>query len=114
MVDLAEVDSVLTELLQYDNELHVATSAPTYVEITAKAATKAHGLEIAARTHGFGIADMLVAGDGQNDLPMVAAAGYGIAMRHAPPALRQAATQVVGTNEDGSQAVAVYRAFHRE
>ena len=113
MVDLDEVPHVLDEVAPYRDHLHIATSAPTFVEITAKAATKAHGLEIAARTQGFGIAEMLVAGDGWNDLPMVLAAGYSIAMQHAPQALKDAATQVVGTNEDGSLAVAVEQAFHR-
>lgn len=107
MVDIGDVGELLAELTPYQDDLQVATSAPTYIEITTRTATKAHGLSLAAETQGLLVSDLLVAGDGLNDLPMLRAAGYGIAMRHAPAELREAATLVVGSNDDGSLAKAV-------
>jgi hydroxymethylpyrimidine pyrophosphatase-like HAD family hydrolase len=52
---------------------------------------------------GWGIAaeEICAVGDDVNDLPMVRAAGLGIAMGNARPALQAAADRVVGTH-DGS------------
>ena len=52
---------------------------------------KRHTLQLVRKHHGFAPETVIAAGDGANDLPMLAAAGVGIAY-HAKPVVRQKAT----------------------
>ncbi|GGE89291.1 Cof-type HAD-IIB family hydrolase [Sphingomonas prati] len=80
----------------------IACSQPYYLDITALAANKGDGVAALADAIGVSLADVTVAGDMPNDLPMFARAGQSIAMGQAPQAVRDAATRVTGpTDEDG-------------
>ena len=50
-----------------------------------------HTLQLVRKHHGFAPATVIAAGDGANDLPMLSAAGVGIAY-HAKPVVREHAT----------------------
>ena len=52
---------------------------------------KRHTLQLVRKHHGFAPATVIAAGDGANDLPMLNAAGVGIAY-HAKPVVREHAT----------------------
>ncbi|WP_298624565.1 phosphoserine phosphatase SerB [uncultured Zoogloea sp.] len=52
---------------------------------------KRHTLELVRRHHGFASETVIAAGDGANDLPMLLAAGVGIAY-HAKPVVREKAS----------------------
>ena len=52
---------------------------------------KRHTLQLVRKHHGFAPATVIAAGDGANDLPMLSAAGVGIAY-HAKPVVRERAT----------------------
>ncbi|KAB2964636.1 phosphoserine phosphatase SerB [Zoogloea sp.] len=52
---------------------------------------KRHTLQVVRKHHGFAAETVIAAGDGANDLPMLAAAGVGIAY-HAKPVVREKAT----------------------
>ena len=52
---------------------------------------KRHTLQLVRKHHGFAPATVIAAGDGANDLPMLSAAGVGIAY-HAKPVVREHAT----------------------
>ncbi len=52
---------------------------------------------------------IMTIGDGSNDLEMVSAAGLGVAMGNAVPAVKAAASVVVGTNDEGGVAEALER-----
>ncbi|WP_374266410.1 phosphoserine phosphatase SerB [Zoogloea sp.] len=54
-------------------------------------AAKRHTLELVRKHHGFAPETVIAAGDGANDLPMLAAAGVGIAY-HAKPVVREKTT----------------------
>ncbi|HET8727455.1 MAG TPA: phosphoserine phosphatase SerB [Alphaproteobacteria bacterium] len=56
---------------------------------------KLHMLETTARAHGLDLAETLAVGDGANDLPMIRAAGLGVAY-HAKPAVRAGARTRIG------------------
>lgn len=82
--------------------LQVQPSNPTYLEVTA------HGVDKAAAVRGFcdavGIdrAEVLAAGDGPNDLAVLAWAGWSIAPANAHPDVRAVAAEVTRSNdEDG-------------
>jgi len=84
----------------------VTDSAGGVVELSAEGADKASALHAWAGAAGFDMTQVLAFGDGMNDLTMLAAAGYSVAMANAPAEVRAAARAVTGSNsEDGVAAV---------
>jgi hydroxymethylpyrimidine pyrophosphatase-like HAD family hydrolase len=80
----------------------VTVSHPLFLEFVAPGVSKGAALRRLARRLGIDMADVLAAGDQLNDLEMVAAAGWGVAMPHAPAALRAAARVIAPPlEEDG-------------
>ncbi len=70
--------------------------------VHAPGVSKASGVEVLARRLGLTLADVLAVGDGENDLPLLRAAGLGVAMGNAPEHVRAQADAVVrGHDEDG-------------
>ena len=51
--------------------------------------------------------EVMAIGDQDNDIPMIAGAGIGVAMGNASPAARAAADRIVGTNDQGGVAQAI-------
>jgi hypothetical protein len=94
-----------------ESSVTVARSNPTYVEISAQGVDKMRGVEQAAGLAGLSLGEIVACGDGENDMTLVARSGYGIAMAHAPAALRAVARQVVGGNDDDSLAEALAALF---
>jgi Cof subfamily protein (haloacid dehalogenase superfamily) len=62
-----------------------------FLEWNHPAADKASGLRVAADVLGIDLADVVAIGDAENDLPMLRAAGMGIAVADASEAARDAA-----------------------
>lgn len=80
----------------------VARSQPYYLDITSRVANKGDGVAFLAKAVGVDLAQVAVAGDMANDLPMFARAGLSIAMGQGPDVVKEAATFVTGpTDEDG-------------
>jgi Cof subfamily protein (haloacid dehalogenase superfamily) len=64
--------------------------------------TKASGVAVLAGRLGITLQDVLAIGDGENDLPLLEAAGLGVAMGNAAPQVKARADAVVsGHDEDG-------------
>jgi Cof subfamily protein (haloacid dehalogenase superfamily) len=77
-------------------------SHPLFLEFVAPGVSKGAALRRLARRLRIDMADVLAAGDQLNDLEMVAAAGWGVAMGHAPAELRAVARVVAPPiDEDG-------------
>jgi Cof subfamily protein (haloacid dehalogenase superfamily) len=96
----ARLDAVFPSLLS----LHTIRS-PRYsewmCEIAPVGVTKWSGVTMVAQSLGIGANEICAVGDDLNDLPMIRAAGLGIAMGNARDELLIAADRVVGTH-DGS------------
>ena len=101
------------ELATWSAGIVVARSNPNYVEITASGRDKAAGVEAMAQEVGLSMSEIVACGDGENDIRFVARSGYGIAMRHAPAALKAAANLVVGSNDDDTLPTALLALFAR-
>ncbi len=72
------------------------------IEVSAPGVTKAAGVRALAEHFGVGLDRTVAFGDMPNDIPMLTAAGHGVAMRNAHPDALAAADEVTATNaEDG-------------
>ena len=90
-------------------DMAVTSSIPNNIEINDSAATKGEGLRFLCRRLGVDIRDTMAFGDGSNDMTMIRAAGIGVAMANADPALRAAADFVTDTNDADGVAKAIAR-----
>ena len=72
-------------------ELHMADSLGVGYEISPREATKALGLEELCRHLGVPVSAAMAVGDGGNDLDIMRAAGFSVAMGNAVEAVKSAA-----------------------
>lgn len=71
------------------------------LEILPPAASKGAAIRLLAEHLGVPLAETVGVGDEENDLEMIEAAGLGVAMPHAPEAVRQAAGRLAPPDEQG-------------
>lgn len=84
-------------------------SGPRAVEIARQDASKANGLLEACRLLGIDPAQAMALGDSGNDVPMLKAAGLGVAMGNAPPQVQEAADAVSAPFDQDGAALAIER-----
>ena len=77
-------------------DAYVTRSNPEFVEVLSPRANKGLALGDVAARLGIPLERVLAIGDSYNDLPLLEAAGFGVAMGSAPPALVAAADALVG------------------
>jgi Cof subfamily protein (haloacid dehalogenase superfamily) len=68
------------------------------VDVQPECAGKAEALRLLAARHGILAARVVAVGDAGNDVPILRAAGLGVAMGNAPPEVKQVAGRVIGSN----------------
>ena len=75
---------------------------PSGVDMLDKAGSKARGIAAALAKLGISLADSMAFGDGANDVAMIKAVGFGVAMGNAVPELKAVADYVCpAIDEDG-------------
>jgi len=74
-----------------DRRVGSCLTSPYYLEFTSPGADKAAGVGAVAQRYGIAADQVIAFGDGNNDVPMLAWAGLGIAMPNGRPAARAAA-----------------------
>jgi len=94
--NLPEVQAAIRKALP--KELTVVQTAPFYLEIIPKAINKGQGLRDVCAALGIAPTHTIAFGDAANDIPMLQAAGLGVAMGNAQEAVKQAADRVTDTN----------------
>ncbi len=92
----------------YGDKLYVTRSMPEYLEFLSLDASKGKALQWLAEHYGLDISETMGIGDQLNDLPLVKAAGIGVAMPGADERLLAAADYVASNPEIG-----VAEALHR-
>lgn len=82
-----------------------------FVSLTAKGVGKASAIARVATEYGFSLSDVMMVGDGDNDVPAMKIAGRSVAMGNADASVRGAAGHVVPPVDEGGlvQALALAR-----
>ncbi|HEY5425873.1 MAG TPA: Cof-type HAD-IIB family hydrolase [Candidatus Tumulicola sp.] len=88
---------------------YVTRSLPEFVEILDPSVDKGDALRQVASRLGVPMEEVVAIGDSWNDAPLLAAAGFGIAMGSAPEQLRAIAKAVVGDVAHDGVAEAIER-----
>lgn len=91
--------------------LNVVQTAPFYLEVIPSAVDKGRGLMDICRATGIDPSETMAFGDSENDIPMLRAAGLGIAMGNATPDVKAAADAVTLSNNENGIAAAIERFF---
>ena len=73
---------------------------PLFADINVRGVDKASGMAAMAARCGFALAEVMAFGDGGNDVPMLRAAGVGVAMGNGCPAALAAADYVTADIDD--------------
>lgn len=114
---LIDQANTIQSLIAHLNKLslhHTAyyLSKNNYLEITHRDISKATVVTELAKYYDLQKDQVLAIGDNYNDLPMLQAAGIGIAMANAPIAVQQAATDVTTSNQEEGVIRAIKKYVH--
>lgn len=108
VVPAEEIADIIRELRnQFRNEADVMQSSPTYIEIVRPGVSKARAMLALAEKRGIVPGEIMALGDSGNDVEMLRAAGLGVAMGNAIPAVKEAADEVTLSCEQNGFAEAV-------
>jgi Cof subfamily protein (haloacid dehalogenase superfamily) len=79
---------------RFDGRLYISKSLPYFLEFASPDVTKAAGLDFLAEHLGFARERTVAFGDGENDVELVAWAGYGVAVENAHERVKEVADLV--------------------
>lgn len=103
----SQVSSFRDWVLESGFQLEATLSKATYCEVVRRGVSKAGAVETLAESLGFATERVVAFGDGENDLAMITAAGIGVAMGNAVPAVKQSAQLVTADNDSDGIAAAL-------
>ncbi|MET0386553.1 MAG: HAD family hydrolase [Polyangiales bacterium] len=86
-------------------------STAQVVDVQPACDGKAEALRVLAARYGIEAARVVAVGDAGNDLPILLAAGLGVAMGNAEPEVKEAADRVIGDNESTALAELIEELF---
>ena len=84
----------IREALQSVPDILITRSSPANIEVMPAGVDKGAGVREFAEGHGIPLSRVMALGDEENDIPMIAIAGYGIAMGNASDAVKAVAKYV--------------------
>lgn len=91
----------------FPGRFNVLFSAPTFLEIMPQGVDKGEGIRRLGELYGIGTDEIMALGDSQNDLDMLKAAGFPVAMANAAEEVKAAVAYVTASNDDDGVAAAV-------
>ncbi|MBT1688426.1 Cof-type HAD-IIB family hydrolase [Dawidia soli] len=94
----------------FSTDVHAYRSKSTYLEIAPRAISKASAMELVLKTcYGLGAASAMAFGDNYNDMDMLTAAGWGVAMANGRDEVKALAKEITEANIDDGVAQAIER-----
>lgn len=82
-------------------------SKPTYSEVAVKGVSKSGAVLFPAERMGVPVECIVAFGDGENDLPMIVAAGASVAMGNAMSVVKEAADLITDSHDADGNATAL-------
>ena len=95
------------KLMQDEKGLSIVAGSPFNMEISQENATKGKALTALAEALGIDMKNVMAIGDTGNDVSMIEAAGFGVAMGNADEQIRALADVVTATNDEDGAALAI-------
>ncbi|HEV2013742.1 MAG TPA: Cof-type HAD-IIB family hydrolase [Candidatus Dormibacteraeota bacterium] len=109
-LDPENVPARMAELSAWMGDVaRVTRSLDWFVEVVNPQVSKAQALALVADRLGIGQAEVCAIGDNMNDEDMVSWAGFGVAMRNAPAALKTVAKYVTASIDEAGVAQVIER-----
>ncbi|HHV43896.1 MAG TPA: HAD family phosphatase [Firmicutes bacterium] len=110
-VDEPEVLKSLEPRFQKDfaGELEITSSKRHFLELMKTGVSKGRALEEIAKNLGYRREEIMSIGDGNNDIPLLKAAGIGVAMENGAPKLKEVADYVTLSHDASGVAHAINR-----
>lgn len=106
--DPASIGRIQKEIASWlSQELTVVQTAPFYLEVIPRSIHKGQGILNICRVLGIGTEEVMAFGDAENDIPMLRAAGMGVAMGNGSEAVKAAADYITCSNNDDGIAAAL-------
>jgi Cof subfamily protein (haloacid dehalogenase superfamily) len=103
--DPVEVDRALALMTrELGSSARVTRSNPEFVEILDPGVSKAVGCEVVCARLGYSLADALAIGDAPNDVEMLTAAGYSVAVSSSRPEVLAAVDATCAAPQEGGVA----------
>ncbi len=96
---------------QFRGRVSVTCSKPWFLEFNALRATKGIAIGLAASRLGFSAENVMAFGDSLNDLPMLRAAGWSVAVANAREEVRSECDSVCLSNQQDGVALFLRQAF---
>lgn len=108
-ISLKNVEHVeaLKEELFAIPRIYITSSGRNNLEIMRKGVDKCFGVKMLARQHNIAMENVMTFGDYLNDLPMIVAAGMGVAMGNALDEVKELADYVTDINDNNGVAKAI-------
>jgi Cof subfamily protein (haloacid dehalogenase superfamily) len=85
---------------RFGSRIYRAKSDPTFLEVMTAGVSKGAALRVALSLRGIQKEATIAFGDAENDIPLLEAAGFGVAVANAHAAVRKTADAVAPSNEE--------------
>ena len=92
---------------RFPGQFNILFSTPTFLEIMPSGVDKGKGIHRLGELYGITADEIMALGDSQNDLDMLKAAGFPVAMANAVDEVKAVASYVTASNNDDGVAAAV-------
>lgn len=109
--DLEALRLKLVEL--YSDRFNIFYSKPNYIEVLNKISSKGLAVEFLAEKLGIKQEEVVVIGDGFNDVSMISYAGLGVAVANAAEGVKEHANYVTKANHNEDAVWEVYEKFFK-
>lgn len=97
----------------YSDQCNIFYSKPNYIEVLNKLSSKGLAVEFLANKLGIERDEVVVMGDGFNDVSMISYAGLGVAVANAPDGVKEHANYVTTATHNEDAVWEVYEKFFK-